>query len=76
MKTSPNEVTGLLLDWSNGDRSARDKLVPLVHDELRRLAHHHGPERKVQTVQNSARYTEHTIASSIRRLAREQLNEA
>ena len=41
MKTPPNEVTGLLLVWSNGDRSALDKLVPLVHDELHRLAHHY-----------------------------------
>jgi RNA polymerase sigma-70 factor (ECF subfamily) len=33
------EVTGLLLDWSNGDREAYDKLVPLVYEELHRLAH-------------------------------------
>ena len=43
MKPSPNEVTRLLLDWNNGDRAALDQLVPLVYDELRRLAHHHGP---------------------------------
>ena len=32
------EVTRLLLDWSNGDQAALDKLIPLVHSELRKLA--------------------------------------
>lgn len=36
--TSPQEVTRLLDEWSNGDRSALDKLLPLVHAELRRIA--------------------------------------
>ena len=38
--TSPGtpEVTELLLAWSNGDESALNRLVPLVHGELRRLA--------------------------------------
>src|SRR6476661_3665107 len=31
-------VTELLLAWGEGDRSALDDLVPLVHQELRRLA--------------------------------------
>lgn len=34
----PREVTRLLHDWSNGDRSALDALMPLVHAELHRLA--------------------------------------
>jgi RNA polymerase sigma-70 factor (ECF subfamily) len=33
------EVTEMLVAWSNGDRSALEKLIPLVHDELHRLAH-------------------------------------
>lgn len=33
------EVTRLLDAWSGGDRSALDRLIPLVHDELHRLAH-------------------------------------
>jgi len=33
-----NEVSGLLADWSNGDESARDKLIPLVYSQLRALA--------------------------------------
>ncbi len=32
------EVTQLLVDWSNGDQAALDKLLPLVNAELRRLA--------------------------------------
>jgi RNA polymerase sigma factor (TIGR02999 family) len=35
---SPNEVTGLLIAWGNGDQAALDELIPLVYGELRRLA--------------------------------------
>jgi RNA polymerase sigma factor (TIGR02999 family) len=38
MITSQQEVTQLLVDWSNGDEAALDKLLPLVNAELRRLA--------------------------------------
>ena len=31
-------MTELLLSWGRGDRSALDELVPIVHQELRRLA--------------------------------------
>jgi RNA polymerase sigma-70 factor, ECF subfamily len=37
-ETSPHEVTALLLSWSAGDREAPARLMPLVYDELRRLA--------------------------------------
>jgi RNA polymerase sigma-70 factor (ECF subfamily) len=36
---SPREVTQLLQAWRHGDDAALEKLVPLVYDELRRLAH-------------------------------------
>jgi RNA polymerase sigma factor (TIGR02999 family) len=36
-----HEVTALLIDWRRGDDGAVEKLVPLVHDELRRLAKRH-----------------------------------
>ena len=36
---STQEVTEMLVAWSNGDESALERLVPLVHDELHRLAH-------------------------------------
>lgn len=35
---SSKQVTELLARWSRGDVDARDALVPLVYDELRRLA--------------------------------------
>ena len=35
------DLTELLQAWNGGDESARDKLVPLVYDELRRLAGHY-----------------------------------
>jgi RNA polymerase sigma factor (TIGR02999 family) len=35
---SPSRVTRLLLDSSDGDERARDEVLPLVYDELRRLA--------------------------------------
>ena len=34
-----NEVTQLLRAWRQGDEAALGKLIPLVHQELRRLAH-------------------------------------
>ena len=39
MATPASEVTGLLQRWSSGDQSARDRLVPLVYQRLRELAH-------------------------------------
>jgi RNA polymerase sigma factor (TIGR02999 family) len=35
---SSNQVTALLARWSGGDASAREALIPIVYDELRRLA--------------------------------------
>jgi RNA polymerase sigma-70 factor (ECF subfamily) len=35
----PHEITQLLQAWSGGDRAALDRLIPLVYDELHRLAH-------------------------------------
>ena len=52
---SPEEVTQLLLAWSDGDRAALDKLVPLVYEELHRLAHHYiSRERPGYTLQTTA----------------------
>ena len=56
MKTpEPHEVTRLLLDWSEGDPEALNKLTPLVYNELRRLARRHmGREREWHTLQTTA----------------------
>jgi RNA polymerase sigma-70 factor (ECF subfamily) len=36
---SQDEITQLLVAWGKGDRAALDRLMPIVHAELRRLAH-------------------------------------
>ena len=38
MTPAPPEVSLLLHAWSNGDQTARDKLLPLVYGELRQMA--------------------------------------
>ena len=54
-KTSPHEVTQLLVDWSNGDQAALDRLMPLVDQELHRLAHHYmRQENAGHTLQTTA----------------------
>ena len=53
MTIAPHQVTKLLKEWSEGDESALEQLLPLVHDELHRLAHQHirreGPGHILQT---------------------------
>lgn len=46
MSTSSHDVTRLLKEWSGGDQSALDQLMPLVHQELRRLAHQYMQREK------------------------------
>lgn len=36
--STPQEITQMLLAWSNGDKGALEKLTPLVYAELHRLA--------------------------------------
>jgi RNA polymerase sigma factor (TIGR02999 family) len=50
-----NQITELLARWSEGEIAAREKLVPLVYEELRRLARHClGGERPDHTLQSAA----------------------
>lgn len=53
MDPSTGDVTGLLASWANGDRDALDRLMPIVYDELRRLAHRElrreGPDATLAT---------------------------
>ena len=54
-KPAPHEITKLLKDWSGGDSTALDRLIPLVYDELHRLAHQHmRRERAGHQLQTSA----------------------
>jgi len=51
----PSEVTLLLQGWRSGDRKALDALLPLVYEELRRLAHFQlQKERQDHTLQTAA----------------------
>jgi RNA polymerase sigma factor (TIGR02999 family) len=51
----PAEITRLLVDWRGGDQAALAQLIPLVHDELRRLARRHmAHERVGHTLQATA----------------------
>ena len=53
--SAPNDVTQLLVDWSGGNQEAMDELLPLVYDELRRLANHYlAQERPDHTLQPTA----------------------
>jgi RNA polymerase sigma factor (TIGR02999 family) len=52
---SLTKVTQLLTAWSEGDESALEELLPLVHGELHRLAHRYmSHERKDHTLQTTA----------------------
>jgi len=54
-QASPEEVTGLLLAWSEGEQTALEKLMPLVYAELHRLAKRYmGREHAGHTLQTSA----------------------
>lgn len=37
----PSDITGLLLAFARGEPKALDALMPIVYEELRRIAHHH-----------------------------------
>ena len=52
---SPDEVSGLLKAWREGEESALDRLMPLVYDELHALAHRQlQGEREGHTLQTTA----------------------
>ena len=54
-KPSQEDITGLLAAWGGGDRAALDRLMPLVYQELRRLAHRQmRRERPGDTLQTTA----------------------
>jgi RNA polymerase sigma factor (TIGR02999 family) len=51
----PERISQLLADWANRDPAAREELVPIVYEELRRLAHHYmRGERAGHTLQTTA----------------------
>jgi RNA polymerase sigma factor (TIGR02999 family) len=71
MEVGTERVTQLLINWRNGDKAAFDQLMPLVYEELRRLARRFmRKERRDHTLQTSAlineaylRLVDHTAAN-------------
>lgn len=55
LSSGSKPVTELLVQWRGGDESALQNLLPLVYDELRRLARHYlASERTGHTLQSTA----------------------
>lgn len=55
MTSSPKSITQLLIEWRDGDETALNRLIPLVYEELHRLAHHYmRRERPGHTLQTTA----------------------
>jgi RNA polymerase sigma factor (TIGR02999 family) len=54
VKSSPVNVTELLIAWSEGDEGAQERLVPLVYQELRRLARRHLARERAPALQTTA----------------------
>lgn len=51
----PPDVTQLLLEWSKGNQGSSDRLMPLVYEELRRVAQNYlSHERPDHTLQATA----------------------
>ena len=52
---APHDVTDLLVAWRAGDQEALGRLIPLVHEELRRIAHGYlARERPDHTLRTTA----------------------
>jgi RNA polymerase sigma factor (TIGR02999 family) len=55
MTPAHHDVSRLLLAWSSGQKAAFDKLLPLIYDDLRRMARRHmGRQRVGHTLQTTA----------------------
>lgn len=53
-EVDPTEVTRLLGAWRSGDAEARDRLIPIVYGELRRVAQRHMSREEGSTLQATA----------------------
>lgn len=53
--THSKQLGELFLNWGNGDRESLDEILPLIYDELRRLARYHlRQQRPNHTLQTTA----------------------
>lgn len=54
MRQDSTELTQYLKDWRDGDKTAFDQILPLVYDELRKIARYYRQkERRDHTLQTS-----------------------
>jgi RNA polymerase sigma-70 factor (ECF subfamily) len=68
---SGHDLTGLLIEWREGDRAALGRLTPLVYDEIRRIAHRYVQrEREGHTLQTTALVNE----AYLRLAGKQQIN--
>ncbi len=66
-----HDLTGLLIEWREGDRAALGRLTPLVYDEIRRIAHRYVQrEREGHTLQTTALVNE----AYLRLAGKQQIN--
>jgi len=55
MQARTHDITRLLMNWRGGDKAALDLLIPLIREELYRIARRHlGHERKGNSIQPSS----------------------
>jgi RNA polymerase sigma factor (TIGR02999 family) len=55
MTPEPKSITQLLIEWRDGDETALERLIPLVYEEMRRLARYYmRKERREHTLQTTA----------------------
>jgi RNA polymerase sigma factor (TIGR02999 family) len=55
MSKAPEDITSILIRWGEGDREALDRLIPMVYDELHRIAERYfRRERSDNTLQPTA----------------------
>lgn len=52
-QTTGSDITRLLVAWKDGDSSARDELIPMVYQELRRLARHYLRDERRRSLQTT-----------------------
>src|SRR2546427_12833771 len=55
MSKAPEDITSMLIQWGEGDTDALDRLVPVIYDELHRIAERYfRRERSDNTLQPTA----------------------
>lgn len=59
------QITRLLLDWGDGDRAAFEQLVPLIYDDLLRIAHQQRRKFRVGETLNTTALVHEAFAKMV-----------